>query len=36
MPGDANPFDSAPQAKEVNPFEDVPLPGNPFDTIPQQ
>ena len=36
MPSDANPFDSPPQAKEANPFEDIPLPGNPFDTIPKQ
>ena len=32
-----NPFDSqpAPEKKEVNPFEDVPLPGNPFDAVEQ-
>ena len=32
-----NPFESqpAPEKKEVNPFEDVPLPGNPFDAVEQ-
>ena len=32
-----NSFDSAPKVnrKEFNPFENVPLPGNPFDTLPE-